>query len=272
LGEDLWSMVAQGPAEVLAQTVNTQPVMLTAGVAVWRLWNEKGGKRPSVVAGHSLGEYAALVAAEAMSLTDAVPLVRFRAAAMQAAVPAGTGAMAAILSLDNEAIAQACREAAQGECVESVNFNANGQTVIAGHKSAVERAVEGCKTRGAKRAVLLPVSAPFHCALMRPAAEQLAIRIRDVRIAMPKIPVLNNVDVRLEDEPDRIRDSLVRQAYSPVRWVEIIQKFASMGVTAVAECGPGKVLSGMTKRCADGIGSVALADIAAVEAALASLE
>lgn len=272
LGEDLWAMVAQGPAEVLAQTVNTQPIMLTAGIAVWRLWNELGGKQPAVLAGHSLGEYAALVAAGSLSLADAVPLVRFRAAAMQEAVPAGTGAMAAILNLENDAIAQACREAAQGECVEPVNFNANGQTVIAGHKAAVERAMEGCKARGAKRAVLLPVSAPFHSALMRPAAERLAIRLRDVPIAAPRIPVLNNVDVAIESEPERIRDSLVRQAYSPVRWVEIVQKITSMGVGTVAECGPGKVLAGMTKRCAEGVGSVALADIAAVEAALISLE
>lgn len=272
LGEDLWQMVRQGPTDVLAQTVNTQPVMLTAGVAVWRLWTEKGGKRPSVVAGHSLGEYAALVAAGVLRLADAVPLVRFRASAMQDAVPAGTGAMAAILSLDNEAIREACSVAANGECVEPVNFNANGQTVIAGHKAAVERAVEACKARGAKRAVMLPVSAPFHSALMRPAAERLAIRLSGVEFSVPEIPVLNNVDVLVEKAPDRIRDALVRQAYSPVRWVETVQAIAALGNSVVAECGPGKVLAGLTKRCADGISSAALADLASVESLLNTLE
>lgn len=272
LGEDLWAMVAEGPAELLAQTVNTQPVMLTAGVAVWRLWNEKGGRRPAVVAGHSLGEYSALVAAEALSFADAVPLVRLRARAMQDAVPAGTGAMAAVLGLDDAAIAAACLEAAQGECVEAVNFNAAGQTVIAGHKAAVERAAEACKARGAKRAVMLPVSAPFHSALMKPAAEKLAQRLAQIDLRAPSIPVVNNVDVAVETEPARIRDALVRQAYSPVRWVETIQKMATLGVSSVAECGPGKVLAGLTKRCADGLSGAALADAAAIEAALTSLE
>ena len=268
LGEDLWTMVAEGPAERLSQTVNTQPIMLTAGVAVWRLWESLGGKTPAVVAGHSLGEYSALVAAGALKLSDAVPLVRLRAAAMQEAVPVGTGAMAAILGLDDDGIAAACAEAAQGEVVEPVNFNAPGQTVIAGHQGAVERACEACKARGAKRAVLLPVSAPFHSSLLRPAADRLAIALADIAIATPTIPVINNVDVAIETDPIRIKDALVRQAAKPVRWVEIIQKIAASGVTTAAECGPGKVLAGLTKRCADGITGVALADIDAVNANL----
>lgn len=268
LGEDLWTMVAEGPAERLALTVNTQPIMLTAGVAAWRLWESLGGKTPTVVAGHSLGEYSALVAAGALKLSDAVPLVRLRAAAMQEAVPAGTGAMAAILGLDDDGIAAACAEAAQGEVVEPVNFNAPGQTVIAGHKGAVERACEACKARGAKRAVLLPVSAPFHSSLLKPAADRLAIALADITIATPVIPVVNNVDVAIETDPAKIKDALVRQAAKPVRWVEIIQKMASMGVATVAECGPGKVLAGLTKRCAEGITGVALADADSVNANL----
>jgi [acyl-carrier-protein] S-malonyltransferase len=268
LGEDLWAMVAEGPAEKLSLTVNTQPIMLTAGVAAWRLWESLGGKTPSVVAGHSLGEYSALVAAGALKLSDAVPLVRLRAAAMQEAVPAGTGAMAAILGLDDDGIAAACAEAAQGEVVEPVNFNAPGQTVIAGHKGAVERACEACKARGAKRAVLLPVSAPFHSSLLKPAADRLAVALADIAIATPVIPVINNVDVAIETDPAKIKDALVRQAAKPVRWVEIIQKMAAMGVTTAAECGPGKVLAGLTKRCADGITGVALADAESVNANL----
>ncbi len=268
LGEDLWTMVAEGPAEKLSLTVNTQPIMLTAGVAAWRLWESLGGKTPAVVAGHSLGEYSALVAAGALKLSDAVPLVRLRAAAMQEAVPAGTGAMAAILGLDDDGIAAACAEAAQGEVVEPVNFNAPGQTVIAGHKGAVERACEACKARGAKRAVLLPVSAPFHSSLLKPAADRLAVALADIAIASPVIPVINNVDVAIETDPAKIKDALVRQAAKPVRWVEIIQKMASMGVTTAAECGPGKVLAGLTKRCADGITGVALADAESVNANL----
>jgi [acyl-carrier-protein] S-malonyltransferase len=268
LGEDLWTMVAEGPAEKLALTVNTQPIMLTAGVAVWRLWESLGGKTPAVVAGHSLGEYSALVAAGALKLSDAVPLVRLRAAAMQEAVPAGTGAMAAILGLDDEGIAAACAEAAQGEVVEPVNFNAPGQTVIAGHKSAVERACEACKARGAKRAVLLPVSAPFHSSLLKPAADRLAVALADIGVSTPSIPVINNVDVAIETDPAKIKDALVRQAAKPVRWVEIIQKMAGMGVATAAECGPGKVLAGLTKRCADGITGVALADAESVSANL----
>lgn len=268
LGEDLWTMVAEGPAERLSQTVNTQPIMLTAGVAIWRLWESLGGKTPAVVAGHSLGEYSALVAAGSLKLADAVPLVRLRAAAMQEAVPVGTGAMAAILGLDDDGIAAACAEAAQGEVVEPVNFNAPGQTVIAGHKGAVERACEACKARGAKRAVLLPVSAPFHSSLLKPAADRLAVALADITLNAPLIPVINNVDVAIETDPAKIKDALVRQAAKPVRWVETIQKMAGMGVATAAECGPGKVLAGLTKRCADGITGVALADADSVNANL----
>ena len=268
LGDDLWAMVAEGPTEVLTQTVNTQPVMLTAGIAVWRLWQEKGGRTPSIVAGHSLGEYAALVAAGVIEFKDAVPLVRLRAAAMQEAVPVGTGAMAAILGLDTPGIVAACAEAAQGEVVEPVNFNANGQTVIAGHKGAVERAMDACKARGAKMAKALPVSAPFHSSLIRPAADKLAARLADLTFRVPSIPVINNVDVTIENDPAGIKDALVRQAYNPVRWVETVQAMALLGITTVAECGPGKVLAGLTKRCADGITGVALADVSAIEANL----
>jgi [acyl-carrier-protein] S-malonyltransferase len=268
LGDDLWLMVAEGPAEVLTQTVNTQPVMLTAGIAAWRLWQEKGGKNPAVLAGHSLGEYAALVAAGVISLKDAVPLVRLRATAMQEAVPVGTGAMAAILGLDTPSIVAACAEAAQGEVVEPVNFNANGQTVIAGHKAAVERAMDACKARGAQMAKALPVSAPCHSSLIRPAADKLAARLAELTLNTPAIPVINNVDVVIENDPARIKDALIRQAYNPVRWVETIQKIAAMGVSTVAECGPGKVLAGLTKRCADGVVGVALADATAIEANL----
>ena len=268
LGEDLWSMAANGPAEALAQTVNTQPVMLTAGVAVWRLWCEKGGRKPNVVAGHSLGEYSALVAAGVIDLKDAVPLVRLRAAAMQEAVPLGTGAMAAVLGLDNAGIADACAEAAQGEVVEPVNFNANGQTVIAGHKDAVERAMAACKARGAKMAKALPVSAPFHSSLIRPAADKLAARLVELSFNAPVIPIINNVDVAIESDPAKIKDALIRQAYNPVRWVETIQKMSGLGATVVAECGPGKVLAGLTKRCADGLAGIALADAASVDANL----
>jgi [acyl-carrier-protein] S-malonyltransferase len=272
LGEDLWQMVADGPAETLAQTVNTQPVMLAAGVAVWRLWQDRGGRLPAVMAGHSLGEYAALVAAGSLAFADAVPLVRLRAQAMQQAVPVGDGAMAAILGLDDAAILAACGEAAEGEVVEAVNFNAVGQTVIAGHRQAVERAIELCKQKGAKRAVPLPVSAPFHSSLMRPAADRLAARLQEIDILPPAIPVINNVDVAVEVDPLRIRDALVRQAYRPVRWVEIVRAMAGMGVGTVAECGPGKVLAGVAKRCADGVSGLALADEAALAFAVQTLE
>ena len=268
LGDDLWTMVADGPAEILAQTVNTQPVMLTAGIAAWRLWRERGGRMPAVVAGHSLGEYSALVAADVIELKDAVPLVRLRAAAMQEAVPVGTGAMAAILGLDDAGVAAACAGAAQGEVVEPVNFNASGQTVIAGHKNAVERAMESCKARGARMAKALPVSAPFHSSLIRPAADKLAARLAELDFRRPVVPLINNVDVAIESDPARIKDALVRQTYNPVRWVETIRKMANCGVSTVAECGPGKVLAGLTKRCADGVAGIALADAASIEANL----
>ena len=272
LGQDLWQLVGEGPAELLSQTVNTQPLMLTAAIAAYRLWIEKGGKLPSVVAGHSLGEYSALVAAGVIEFKDAVPLVRLRATAMQEAVPIGTGAMAAILNLDDDKIRDACTEAAEkignGEVAEPVNFNGPGQTVIAGNKAAVEAACEGCKSRGAKRAVLLPVSAPFHSSLIRPAADRLAARLAELEFGVPKIPVVNNVDVAIENDPQKIKDALVRQAYSPVRWVETMQKIAAMEVTIVAECGPGKVLAGLVKRCADTMTGIALADAATIDANL----
>lgn len=276
LGQDLWQLLSEGPAEALTQTVNTQPVMLTAGIATYRLWLDKGGKLPALVAGHSLGEYSALVAAGVIDFKDAVPLVRLRAAAMQEAVPAGKGAMAAIMNLADDKIREACAEAiseiGNGEVVEPVNFNAPGQIVIAGSKAAVERACEGCKARGAKRALLLPVSAPFHSTLIRPAAVKLGARLAELNFSAPKIQVVNNVDVAIEFEPERIKDALIRQAFSPVRWVETIQKIAAMGVTTVAECGPGKVLAGLTKRCSEGLTGLALADLASVEAAIKNLE
>lgn len=272
LNQDLWQLVSEGPAELLAQTVNTQPLMLTAAIAAYRLWLEKGGRQPSVVAGHSLGEYSALVAAGVIAFKDAVPLVRLRAAAMQEAVPVGAGAMAAILNLDDDKIREACAEAeaevGEGQVVQPVNFNGPGQTVIAGSKAAVERACEGCKSRGAKRAVLLPVSAPFHSSLIRPAADKLGARLAELDFNTPIVPVVNNVDVAVETDPARIKDALVRQAYSPVRWVETVQKIATMGVTNVAECGPGKVLAGLVKRCADGLNGIALCDAASIEANL----
>lgn len=272
LGRDLWQLVNDGPAEALNQTVNTQPLMLTAGIAVWRLWQEKGGPLPALVAGHSLGEYAALVAAGVLELADAVPLVELRAKAMQEAVPAGEGAMAAILGIDAAAVMGACAAAAQGQVVQAVNFNAPEQTVIAGHKAAVERAAEGCKAAGAKRAVMLPVSAPFHCSLMQPAAEKLKARLAELTLAAPKIPVVNNVDVATPADPAAIRDALGRQAAAPVRWVETMQAMQAAGVSHIYECGPGKVLAGLVKRCADGVNGGAMADLAGVEAALAAVK
>lgn len=272
LGRDLWQLVVDGPAEALNQTVNTQPLMLTAGIAVYRLWQEKGGPMPTMVAGHSLGEYAALVAAGVLELGDAVPLVELRAKAMQEAVPAGEGAMAAILGLDAETVKAACGEAAQGQVAQAVNFNAPEQTVIAGHKAAIERAAEACKARGAKRAVMLPVSAPFHCSLMQPAAEKLKARLAELVLAVPKIAVVNNVDVATPTDPAAIKDALGRQAAAPVRWVETMRAMQAAGVTHVYECGPGKVLAGLVKRCADGLAGGAMADLAGVEAALAAVK
>ena len=272
IGRDLWALVADGPAEALNQTVNTQPLMLTAGVAVFRLWQEMGGASPTVVAGHSLGEYAALVAAGVVKLSDAVPLVELRATAMQEAVPAGEGAMAAVLGLDAEAVKVACAEvmaARDGQVVEAVNFNDPKQTVIAGSKAAVERAAELVKARGAKRALMLPVSAPFHCSLMQPAALRLKRRLVDVPMTTPRIPIVNNVDVAMLEDVDAIRDALVRQAASPVRWVETMLVMQRAGITHVLECGPGKVLAGLAKRCSDELTGVPMHDLAALEAALA---
>lgn len=271
LGEDLWQMVCEGPTERLSLTVNTQPLMLTAGVAAYRAWLDAGGPKPALVAGHSLGEYSALVAAGALAFGDAVPLVRFRAQAMQEAVPAGEGAMAALLGLEVDAVREACQEAAQGEVVEAANLNAPGQIVIAGAKAAVERAIEAAKARGAKRAMLLPVSAPFHCALMGPAAERLAERLKTVNVMMPSIEVLNNVDVAVRADPAQIRDALVRQAFSPVRWIETIQSMAGRGMTHIIECGPGKVLAGMTKRIAKEVEGGSVHDAASLEQMIATV-
>jgi [acyl-carrier-protein] S-malonyltransferase len=272
LRQDLWNLVAEGPAEALNSTVNTQPVMLAAGYAVYRAWQEAGGPAPAIVAGHSLGEYTALVAAGALRFSDAVPLVRFRAQAMQDAVPLGAGAMAAVLGLDDAVVTSVCRESAAGDIVEAVNFNAPGQVVIAGHKAAVERAAVAAKTAGARRAVMLPVSAPFHSSLLAPAAERLAEYMQSVTFNAPAIPVVNNVDVACEDDSQAIKRSLARQARSPVRWVEVIRAIASHGVSAVAECGPGKVLSALTKRIEPGLESHAITDPQALEQALEALK
>jgi [acyl-carrier-protein] S-malonyltransferase len=271
LGRDLWQLVAEGPAEALSQTVNTQPLMLTAGIAVWRLWLERNGPQPAMLAGHSLGEYAALVAAGVLELKDAVPLVELRARAMQDAVPAGEGAMAAILGMDAEAVKTICAESAQGQAVQAVNFNSPEQTVIAGHKAAVERAAEACKAGGAKRAIMLPVSAPFHSSLMQPAAERLQAALAGLSFKAPAIPVVNNVDVATVSDPEGIKAALVRQAASPVRWVETMRAMQAAGMTHVFECGPGKVLAGLTKRCADGLAGGAMNDLAGVEATLAAV-
>ena len=271
LGIDMAKMIAEGPAETLNSTVNTQPVMVTAGYAVYRAWRELGGPEPDVVAGHSLGEYTALVVAEAISFADCLPLVRFRAEAMQEAVPAGVGGMAAILGLEDDALKAACVEAAQGEIVDAVNFNAPGQTVIAGHASAVQRAIEAAKARGAKRAIPLPVSAPFHSALMAPAAAKLCKYLETVKIDSPRIRVLHNVDVKMHGDAAGIRQALVGQADHAVRWVEIIRAMAALGVTHVLECGPGKVLAGLNKRIDPGLTGMALSDRAGIDAALSAI-
>jgi [acyl-carrier-protein] S-malonyltransferase len=266
LGEDFLRLLDEGPAGKLTLTVNTQPAMVTAGYAAYRAWRALGGPAPDLVAGHSLGEYTALVAAEAISFRDCLPLVRLRAQFMQEAVPEGQGAMAAILMLDDDAVRAACAQA--GGVVQAVNFNAPGQVVIAGEKAAVGRAMEICKQKGAKRAMLLPVSAPFHSTLMRPAADKLKAYLDPMAMTAPKIGVVNNVDVTIENEPGRIKQALVRQAASPVRWVETIRRMVDSGVTHIVECGPGKVLAGMTKRIAPGVKSFAAADRASLEEAL----
>ncbi len=266
LGEDVAQLIHAGPKEQLDLTTNTQPVMLTAGVACYRAWLAETQRAPSVVAGHSLGEYSALVAAGVLTLADALPLVRFRAQAMQEAVPVGVGAMAAILGLEASVVREGCAEAAAatGEAVEAANFNDPKQTVIAGTKSAVDKACEILKARGAKRALLLAVSAPFHSSLMKPAAERLKVRLADLALASPQIAVVNNVDVRTETEPVAIRDALYRQAFGPVRWVEVVQAIRARGVTHLIECGPGKVLAGTVKRIDAEAISVALLDPASL--------
>jgi [acyl-carrier-protein] S-malonyltransferase len=264
LKQDIWAMVADGPAEALNQTINTQPVMLTAGLAVHRAWQAQGGVAPAFMAGHSLGEYTALVAAGSLAFADALPLVRYRAEVMQSAVAEGVGAMAAILGLDDDTVRAVCAEAAQSEVVEAVNFNSPGQVVIAGNKAAVERGMELAKAKGAKRALSLPVSVPSHCALMRPAAEKLAQYLQSVAVKAPAIPVLHNADVAAHDGEAAIKDALVRQLYSPVRWVETVRALADRGVTHVAECGPGKVLTGLNKRIDERVQALALADAASV--------
>ncbi|MGF6526176.1 ACP S-malonyltransferase [Variovorax sp. PvP013] len=271
LDEDIGALIQGGPKEALALTTNTQPVMLVAGVAAWRAWLSEGGAQPAVLAGHSLGEYTALVAAGALTLAQAAPLVRFRAQAMQQAVPVGVGAMAAVLGMEAARVVDGCAEATasfaadSGEVVEAVNFNDPMQTVIAGSKAAVDKACEIVKAGGAKRALLLPVSAPFHSSLMRPAADALRERLESVSIETPRIPVINNIDVAVETDTARIRDALVRQAAGPVRWVETVQALQARGVEAIVECGPGRVLAGMVKRIAPDVASGALYDSASLD-------
>ena len=272
LGPDFLKLLDEGPAEQLNLTVNTQPAMVTAGIVAYRAWIASGGPAPAIVAGHSLGEYSALVAAGVLLFRDALPLVKYRAQCMQEAVPEGTGAMAAILGLDDDATRDACAQAAQGEVVQAVNFNAPGQVVIAGHKSAVARAIEACKSRGAKRAMPLPVSAPFHSSLMQPAAAKLGRYLEGVAFSSPGIPVLNNVDVEEEKDPIRIKDALTRQAAAPVRWAETIRHMAAQGVTHIVECGPGKVLAGMVRRIDPRVQGLAAADRASLESALAAIK
>ena len=266
LDEDIARLIHEGPKEALALTTNTQPVMLVAGIAAWRAWRAEGGALPSVVAGHSLGEYSALVASGVLTLAQAAPLVRFRAQAMQQAVPVGVGAMAAVLGMDAAKVLAGCAEVTasfgpdSAEVVEAVNFNDPMQTVIAGSKAAVDKACEVLKANGAKRALPLPVSAPFHSSLMKPAAEALRERLASVQLAAPRIPVVNNIDVAVETDPERIRAALVRQAAGPVRWVETVQALEARGVEAIVECGPGKVLAGMAKRIAPAVAAASLHD------------
>ena len=265
---DLAKLIAEGPKESLDLTTNTQPVMLASAVAFYRAWVAAGGALPALVAGHSLGEYSALVAAGVIEFRDAVPLVRFRAQAMQEAVPVGQGGMAAILGLSDDDVRAACAEAAQGEVVEPVNFNAPAQVVIAGHKAAVERACEVAKSKGAKRALPLPVSAPFHSSLLKPASDRLREYLAGVEFSVPRIQLINNVDVEIESDSAAIKDALVRQAAAPVRWVESVQKMSALGITRVIECGPGKVLSGLVKRIDTQLSADAINDQASFEAIL----
>jgi len=270
LGQDLGQLIAQGPAEALSLTVNTQPVMLAASMAFYRAWLAAGGPQPGWAAGHSLGEYSALTAAGVFSLADATRLVRFRAQEMQSAVPVGVGGMAAVLGMESQAVIAACADAAQGQIVEAVNFNAPDQTVIAGHQEAVDRACALVKERGAKRALPLAVSAPFHSSLLAPAAEALREKLAQTAVNTPSIQVVNNVDVAIERDADRIRDALSRQAMRPVRWVEVIEKLSANGVTTMIECGPGKVLTGLVKRIAPQITTFAINDQSSLQAALSA--
>ncbi|MEE9103433.1 MULTISPECIES: ACP S-malonyltransferase [Pseudomonas] len=271
LGYDLWALVQEGPEERLNQTDKTQPAILTASIALWRLWQAEGGAQPAYVAGHSLGEYSALVAAGSLAFADAVKLVERRGQLMQEAVPAGTGGMAAILGLEDADVLAACTEAAQGEVVSAVNFNAPGQVVIAGAAKAVERAIEGCKARGAKRAVALPVSVPSHCELMRPAAERFADAVEAIQWQMPQIALVQNVTAQVPADLAALKRDLLAQLYSPVRWVESVQLLAEKGVTDLVECGPGKVLAGLNKRCAKGVTTHNLDSADAFGAARAAL-
>ncbi|MBL7635888.1 ACP S-malonyltransferase [Atlantibacter hermannii] len=268
LGYDLWALVQQGPAEELNKTWQTQPALLTASVALYRVWQQEGGKAPAMMAGHSLGEYSALVCAGVIAFSDAVRLVKLRGKLMQDAVPEGTGAMSAIIGLDDESIAKACEESAQGQVVSPVNYNSPGQVVIAGHKEAVERAGAACKAAGAKRALPLPVSVPSHCALMKPAAEKLAVELQNITFNAPSIPVVNNVDVACATDPDEIRNALVRQLYSPVQWTKSVELMASRDITHLYEVGPGKVLTGLTKRIVDSLTASAINEPASLAAAL----
>lgn len=275
LGERLSTLIAQGPAETLSLTVNTQPAMLVAGYACWSAWRDAGGPAPVAVAGHSLGEYTALAAAGAIAFDDAIRLVRLRAQAMQEAVPVGEGAMAAILGLDDAGVQQACNEAmasAAGQVVAPANFNAPSQVVIAGHREAVERACERAKALGAKRALPLPVSAPFHSSLLQPAGERLQRALAAIEVRAPQVPLVNNVDVAVEGDPSRIRDALVRQASAPVRWVEVVQRLKAMGATRVIEFGPGKVLSGLVSRIDRSLEVFAVQDPRSLDAALAAVQ
>ncbi len=271
LQQDLWQLVAEGSDAELNATVNTQPVMLTAGVAVYRAWQSLNGPAPAFMAGHSLGEYTALVAAGALSFSDALPLVRFRAECMQRAVPEGVGGIAAILGLDDDAVRAVCIEGAQGEVLEAVNYNSPGQVVIAGNRTAVERGMELAKTKGAKRAIMLPMSVPSHCSLLKGAAEELRAYLGRVDVQSPAIPVLHNADVQSHSDTEAIKDALSQQLFSPVRWVETVLEFSKQGVTHNLECAPGKVLAGLNKRIDASQQSLALNDAAAIQAALAAL-
>ncbi|MDU6435204.1 MAG: ACP S-malonyltransferase [Pantoea sp.] len=268
LGYDLWQLVSNGPAEELNKTWQTQPALLAASVAIYRVWQQQGGKQPSLMAGHSLGEYSALVCAGVIDFADAIKLVELRGKLMQEAVPEGTGAMQAIIGLDDASIRKACEESAQGQVVSPVNFNSPGQVVIAGNKEAVERAGAACKAAGAKRALPLPVSVPSHCALMKPAADKLAVALEKITFNPPSVPVVNNVDVKCESDAAAIRHALVRQLYSPVRWTESVEFMASQGITQLLEMGPGKVLTGLTKRIVDSLTAAAVNDPTSLSAAL----